>query len=57
MNVIRILVSGLNKKSLKEIADSLNDEILRLPLHFKYRQWYLAAIDCIKSKLHKPKTP
>ena len=54
MNFLRTSISALNKKSLKLIADKVNDELLRLPDHFKYWQWYLAILDSIKSKLYKP---
>ena len=55
MNFIRTSVASLNKKSLKDIANVMNDEILRLPSHFKYLQWYFATIDAIKSKMYQPK--
>ena len=56
MNFIRTSVACLDKKSLKDICNIMNDEIIRLPSHFKYLQWYLATIDSIKSKLYQPKS-
>ena len=55
MNFIRTSVASLNKKSLKDIANVMNDEVLRLPSHFKYLQWYFSTIDAIKSKMYQPK--
>ena len=36
MNCVRISISSLNKKLLKGITNVINDEIVRLPSHFKY---------------------
>jgi len=54
MNFIRSNVSVLNKVSLKDIANIIDDEISRLPSNFKYLQWYLAVNDAIKAKLYHP---
>ena len=54
MNVIRIPTGSLNKKTLKDIANIINDEIVTLPSHFKYIQWYIQTLDNIKSNLCQP---
>ena len=54
MNVIRIPIASLNKKTLKDIANIINDVIVTLPSHFKYMQWYIQTPDNIKSKLYQP---
>ena len=50
-------IATLNKKSLKNIASYLSDEILRLPCHFKYIQWYHIELDSNEWKLYKPDPP
>ena len=54
MNFIRSNVSVLNKSSLRDIANVIDEEISRLPSCFKYLQWYFAVNDAIKTKLYHP---
>ena len=49
MNFTRISIASLNKKSLKDIVNVVNDEIVRLPSHFKYIWGYIATLGTIKS--------
>ena len=51
VNSITIWVSYLNKKSLKDIANVMNDKIITSLSHFKYLQWHIATLRSIKSKL------
>ena len=53
MNFTRISIASLNKKSLKDIVNVVNDETVRLPSHFKYIWGYIATRGTIKSKLYK----
>ena len=46
---------SLNKKSLKDVENFINDEIVRLLSHVRYMQWYIATLDNIKSKQYKSK--
>ena len=57
INFIRISIASLNRKSVKEIANGINDEIVRLPSHFKYIQWYFPSFDNINPKQHKLELP
>ena len=45
MNFLPTQIALLNKKSFKNIASHLTDEILSLPCNFKYIQCYHAALD------------
>lgn len=57
MNFIRISVASLDKKSLKDIENVINDETDSLPFHFKHMQWYIAILNNNKLKLYKPELP
>ena len=57
MNFTRISKVSLNKKTLKDIANVTNDEIVRLPSQFKYLQWYIVTLINLKSRLYKPELP
>lgn len=57
MNFIRISVASLDKKSLKDIENVINDETDSLPFHFKHMQWYIAILNSNKLKLYKPELP
>ena len=50
MNFARTQICSLDKRSLKNIACSNEDELIRLPPHFKYLQWYQVALDSITAK-------
>ena len=54
---ICILYLYINTKSLKNVANFLNNEILKLPGDFKYIQWYHFVLDSIESKIYKQKPP
>ena len=55
MNYIRSTLASIRKRTLKEIAELLND-IVAEDEYNVYLHWYLAAIDTIESKLYKPPT-
>ena len=42
---------------MKNVANFLNNEILKLPGDFKYIQWYHFVLDSIESKIYKQKPP
>ena len=44
MNLIRDQTSSLNTSSLKNIACSINDELLQLQHQFKYSQWFRVTL-------------
>ena len=50
MNFARTQICSLDKRSLKDIACSNEDELIRLPPHLKYLQWYQVALDSITAK-------
>ena len=50
MNFIRSNVLVLNRSSLRDIANVIDEEISRLPSCFKYLQWYFAVNNAIKTK-------
>lgn len=52
MNFLRISMTSLNKKTLEDIANIINEEIVSLPSYFKHMQWYIETIVDIRSKLH-----
>ena len=45
VNLLCAWIALLNKKTLKNIASFLSDEIVRLPHHFKYIQCYHAILE------------
>ena len=57
MNFLRTSIASLNKQSLRDIANTFNDEITHLTSHSQYMQWNLAVPDALKSKLNSPVPP
>ena len=51
MNFIKISIASLNKKSLKDIGNIINNAILRLLSYFNNIKWYSGTFDNIKSEL------
>ena len=49
-------IGSLNKHSHKNVARSIDDELIRLPTRF-ILQWYQAALDSIKTILLKQEPP
>ena len=54
MNLIRVLLSSLNKSSYKKLGDIINDFLLSKHDNFLYSQFFLAALDIISSHVWKP---
>ena len=54
MNLIRVLLSSLNKSSYKKLGDIINDFLLDKHDNFPFSQFFLAALDIISSHVWKP---
>ena len=57
MNMIRIGLSSMKKKSLKEMADHMHDLVASIPDESYNLQWYIACIDLIECKIYKHPVP
>lgn len=53
MNLIRVLLSSLNRASYKKLGDVINDFLLDKHENFLYSHFFLAALDIISSKVWK----
>ena len=54
MNFTKTSKASLNKKSLKDLGNIINNVIVRLQSHFKCTNWYLGTLDNIKPELFEP---
>ena len=54
---IRSVLSGMNKKSLKETAIQINNFLSETDEDFIYFTWYKMALDIIETKLYNPPEP
>ena len=54
MNLIRVLLSSLNKPSYKKLGDIINDFLLDKHDNFPFSQFFCAALDIISSHVWKP---
>ena len=54
MNLIRVLLSSLNKSSYKKLGDIVNDFLLEKHDNFPFSQFFLATLDIISSHVWKP---
>ena len=54
MNLIRVLLSSLNKSSYKKLGDIITDFLLDKNENFLYSQYFLTALDIISGHVWKP---